>query len=185
MQTAELPLRLPGLNEYQKWCRTSPILGAQHKKSDKQTVMAHLGGLRPAKWPINLSIFFVEPNKKRDKDNVSAYGAKVICDALVSAGIIPDDNSNYITALEMGVLYEEGQSKIIIGITEKDDPDYIGDDSERIWAAAAKFFENSAAPKRPPTVEELLEQNKGVKRVRKKKDGDTLPHGGRDLFSQR
>lgn len=170
MQVVELPLRLPGLNEYQRACRASPFIGAQMKKRDKNMVMSYLGGLSPAKWPVNIEVFYIEPNSRRDKDNVSGYGMKVIGDALVSAGIIPDDNSSYITKLTQSVICEKDVSKIIVQIIEHDDPDFSGDTNEEVWVHIDKITGGVISNPRPKTVEELISESKKNKKTRRTKN---------------
>jgi hypothetical protein len=47
--------------------------------------------LNPVDKPVILIFYWYESNWKRDADNV-AFAKKFICDALVSQGILPNDN---------------------------------------------------------------------------------------------
>ncbi|MFG6325582.1 MAG: RusA family crossover junction endodeoxyribonuclease [Lachnospiraceae bacterium] len=46
--------------------------------------------------PVFMEYTWIEPNKRRDKDNISSFGRKVIQDALVSAGVLKDDGWRYV-----------------------------------------------------------------------------------------
>ena len=43
------------------------------------------------KTPVIMHYTWFEPNQKRDKDNVSSFGRKIIQDALVKSGYLPGD----------------------------------------------------------------------------------------------
>src|SRR5690606_32143178 len=47
---------------------------------------------------VNIIITWYEPNEKRDPDNIMA-GQKFILDALVHAGVIPNDSQKYIAGI--------------------------------------------------------------------------------------
>lgn len=87
MKVYDIPLRLPGINEYQAACRRHPLAGARMKRDAVQRVMTYLVPVVKLAWPIQAEIYYTEPNKKRDVDNVCGFGAKVILDALVKAGL--------------------------------------------------------------------------------------------------
>jgi len=46
--------------------------------------------------PVTISYHWVEPSRRRDKDNISGYGRKLIQDALVKAGVLKNDGWNDI-----------------------------------------------------------------------------------------
>lgn len=85
--------RLPGLNDYIAAERKHRQAGAKVKRDAEEIVIwsarASLRGKIPT--PTIMHYAWVEPNRKRDKDNVSSYGRKVIQDALVKAGYLPGD----------------------------------------------------------------------------------------------
>lgn len=90
--------RLPGLNEYIAAERTNRYKAAKLKRDAEELVIwsakASLRGKIPT--PARMHYLWVEPNRKRDKDNISGYGRKVIQDALVKAGYLPGDGWAYI-----------------------------------------------------------------------------------------
>lgn len=91
--------RLPGLNEYIDAERRHRQAAAKMKREAEETVMwAAKTSLRNAKIPVPcvMNYLWVEPNRKRDLDNISAYGRKVVQDALVKAKYLPGDGWAYI-----------------------------------------------------------------------------------------
>ena len=93
--------RLPGLNDYTKACRTHRQVGAKMKRECQQKVVGVINEVLPdtSFKKIKLDIRWVEPNKRRDPDNISSFGTKVILDALVAAGIISDDGWDEIESI--------------------------------------------------------------------------------------
>ena len=91
--------RLPGMNEYIDACRRDPHAGAKMKREVEDTVIwcakASLRGKTPT--PCIMHYRWVEPNRKRDKDNISSFGRKCIQDALVRAKYLPGDGWAHIT----------------------------------------------------------------------------------------
>lgn len=41
--------------------------------------------------PVFMEYLWVEPDKRRDKDNIRSFGRKVIQDALVKTGVLKND----------------------------------------------------------------------------------------------
>ena len=91
---------LPGLNDYISAERTNRYRGAAVKKQWTDVVaVAAKKWLTPIPehcFPVTFRFQWYEQNRRRDKDNVSAFGRKVILDGLVQAGILPNDNWNYV-----------------------------------------------------------------------------------------
>ncbi len=46
--------------------------------------------------PVFMEYTWVESNRRRDLDNVSSFGRKVIQDALVAAGVLRDDGWKHV-----------------------------------------------------------------------------------------
>ena len=78
---------LPGLNEYITAERTNRYKGAELKKRAESIVLRSLRGL--GKWqaegPVYMIYHWYCADRRRDKDNVSSFGRKVIQDALVKS----------------------------------------------------------------------------------------------------
>ena len=89
-----VPGPLPGLNEYIDAERRHRQQGAALKRQAQTVVTAailrQLHGVR-FKGPVVMRYLWVERDRRRDKDNVSSFGRKVIQDALVRAGVLHND----------------------------------------------------------------------------------------------
>ena len=98
MQKLTIKGRLPGLNEYIDACRRNPFHGAKMKKDAEEAVFwsakTTIRGKIPT--PCRMRYTWYEANKKRDMDNVSSFGRKVIQDALVKGKYLPGDGWAYI-----------------------------------------------------------------------------------------
>lgn len=90
--------RLAGLNEYTDACRRKAFIGAKMKRDAEELVkwsaLKTLHGT--IKTPVIMHYVWYEPNRKRDLDNVSAFGRKVIQDALVKIHLLPGDGWTHI-----------------------------------------------------------------------------------------
>lgn len=117
-----IPGRLPGLNDYTKACRTSPQVGARMKKKAegkvKDCILRQLAGVR-ASTPVRINFLWVEKDSRRDPDNVSAFGRKVILDALVTSGILPDDSGKYIKGFDDQFGVDKNNPRIEVEIREE------------------------------------------------------------------
>lgn len=86
--------RLDGQNEYIRACRTSPYKGSDMKHDNEAKVMQAIyeqfGRLRIQK-PVIMRYAWYEKNTRRDLDNISSFGRKVIQDALVKTKILQND----------------------------------------------------------------------------------------------
>ncbi len=97
-----IPGRLPGLNEYITAERTNRYKGAAMKRQAENVVIAaakKLGKWRPD-GPVRMVYNWFEPDRRRDKDNISSFGRKVIQDALVKGGWLKNDGWKEIAGFE-------------------------------------------------------------------------------------
>lgn len=94
-----IPGTLPNLNDYISAERTNRHKGAKMKADSGNIVTAAIRqcmrGVRIEK-PVFMEYLWVEPNRRRDKDNISSFGRKVIQDALVDTGVLEDDGWKYV-----------------------------------------------------------------------------------------
>lgn len=95
----KIPGKLPGLNDYIAAERTNRHKGAKMKADNGTAVSVAIRqcmrGIRIEK-PVFMEYTWYEPNKRRDLDNISSFGRKVIQDALVNAAVLKDDGWKYI-----------------------------------------------------------------------------------------
>lgn len=112
--------RLCGLNEYINTCRANKYRGNNLKyfteKSIQISIASQLKGWRTDK-KILLNVLWVEPNNKRDRDNVS-FAKKFILDAMVHCGTIPDDNPKYVVGFTDNFAIDPKNPKIEVSIEE-------------------------------------------------------------------
>lgn len=89
-----IPGRLAGMNEYTEQNRRNKYAGASMKTKEQARVewaikrQVKTKKLNP---PVNLAYTYYEPNKRRDKDNISAFAHKVVQDALTRTGLLEND----------------------------------------------------------------------------------------------
>lgn len=88
--------RLAGLNEMTHKNRFA--YGAKKKAETKRCAWATIGKVQKIKTPICLSVWWYEPNAKRDIDNVAA-GVKFILDGLVEAGKLENDTRYWVRGI--------------------------------------------------------------------------------------
>ena len=111
--------RLPSLNEYIAACRTNPHAGAKMKKDSEEQVMWFLNRLPRFERPIRLHFLWIEPNARRDFDNISSFGRKVILDAMQTAGKLPNDNRKFVKGFSDEFAIDKENPRIEITIEEE------------------------------------------------------------------
>ena len=131
-QRFEVPGKLPSLNDYVNQCRRNPYAGAKAKKDAQEAVAwaIRAARLKPMRPPVSVSFTWVEPDMRRDKDNISS-AKKYILDALVSQGIIPNDNWRCIAG-NLPDLYKVNSRnpRVIVELEETEDEDEAHEDGE-------------------------------------------------------
>lgn len=116
-QTITIPGRLPGMNEYSGACRTNAYKAAKMKRDAQSKVIAAAKGARKMKAPVDVNIIFIEPNMRRDKDNIGT-GWKFILDGLVQAGVIENDNWKWIRNITPDFKLNRTNPRIIVELEE-------------------------------------------------------------------
>ena len=107
--------RLDGLNDYTRANRTNRYGGNSMKKRNEELVFKALQDykVKPIDegFPCSLTIYWYEPNQRRDIDNIT-FATKFIQDAMVKAGIIPDDSQKFIDNLNHKVYVDKDNPRI-------------------------------------------------------------------------
>ena len=119
-----IPGILPGLNDLIDAERKHRQQGAKLKRQAEMVVIAaaaHSLGRWKAKGPVYMVYRWYEPNRRRDKDNISGFGRKVIQDALVKAGRLANDGWKDIEGFEDHFAVDAEQPRIEVEIQEVDD----------------------------------------------------------------
>ena len=113
--------RLPGLNEYIDAERKSRYMAAALKAKYMQRVMIYARrDLRKwrAKGPVYMRYTWYEPNRRRDKDNISGYGRKIIQDALVKGGWLRGDGWAHISGFSDEFRVDKARPRVVVEIEE-------------------------------------------------------------------
>lgn len=112
--------RLPGLNDYIAAERTHRQKAAELKRDAEQLVTwcirAQLRGA--LKEPVYLAYLWIEKDRRRDKDNISSFGRKVIQDALVRSGRLRNDGWDNIRGFSDEFAVDKKRPRIEITIYE-------------------------------------------------------------------
>jgi hypothetical protein len=98
-QIFSIPGRLPGMNEIVNAARHNRFAGAKQKRDETERCALWAMPLKPFNEPVRLSIRWIEPNMRRDVDNISGGGTKFILDGLVAAGKLPNDSRRWVTGI--------------------------------------------------------------------------------------
>lgn len=113
--------KLDNLNDYITACRLSRYAGAELKHKNEDAVLCaiyeQLGRTR-IKKKIKMQYKWYEPNSRRDLDNISSFGRKVIQDALVKAKIITDDGWKNIVGFSDKFYVDKENPRIEVVIEE-------------------------------------------------------------------
>lgn len=115
--------RLDGLNDYTAASRTNPYKGNKMKADNEQIVIyairQQLKRLHIVK-PVLLKFTWYERNKRRDHDNVSSFGRKVIQDALVKCKVLQDDGWRYVVGFTDDFYCDNEKPRIEVLIVEQE-----------------------------------------------------------------
>lgn len=109
--------RLPSLNEYINAERRNRFSGASMKKRYTEKVARAASNIPVFTSPVGISFLWIEPNKKRDLDNIY-FGKKFILDGLVKAGVIANDNQSHVVSLSDSISYDKEHPRIEVTICE-------------------------------------------------------------------
>lgn len=137
-QYLDIPFRLPGLNEVIEANRTNPHAGAKLKRDTEEQLMWVIKSERllPVTYPCIVHMLFVEPNRRRDVDNVES-GKKFVMDALVKAGILKNDSPRYVIGAPSFTVYGESAG-VRVTIIEDEREDYLRQKLRRVSAWLAE-----------------------------------------------
>ena len=68
--------------------------------------------------PVSMAYVWYEPNKRRDLDNISSFGRKVIQDALVDSGVLENDGWQNIRGFNDEFRVSKDEPRIEVHIFE-------------------------------------------------------------------
>ena len=111
-----IPGKLPSLNEYAK--ASSFYAAANLKKRTEKHICKHIKkdlGETKVNKPANFIFYWIERNKRRDKDNIAA-AKKFIFDSLVKTGVIVDDHWDIVLRFTDKFLLDEQNPRVEVEI---------------------------------------------------------------------
>ena len=122
-QQFTIPFRLPGLNEVNASNRANAHKGARLKRDVDAGICAIIRAARihPISNPCIVHMTFLEPNRRRDADNVES-AKKFILDALVKSGILAGDSPRHVVGSPSFTRYVPDEARIIVTLIEEEDP---------------------------------------------------------------
>ncbi|MBR3384952.1 MAG: hypothetical protein IKG69_07100 [Atopobiaceae bacterium] len=111
--------RMPGLNEFIKAHDVSYKKGnaMKQRETDRAAWCAKAARLPRITCPVVVHFLWVEPNEKRDVDNV-AFAKKFILDGLVRARIITNDDRRHLVGFTDTFATDRKRPRIEVTITE-------------------------------------------------------------------
>ena len=112
----EIPMKLPSLNEYVNVCRINPYKASKFKKDLEENIGVFIRSLPKFEHPIKIHFHWIEENKRRDLDNISA-SKKFILDSMVKENRLKDDNRKCVCAFTDTFEYGK-EAKVVLEITE-------------------------------------------------------------------
>lgn len=113
--------RLPGLNEMTREARGNKFDSARTKR--EVTTMcaaeARIQKVPVMTRPVEIEIMWVEPNMRRDLDNIAA-GAKYVLDGLQRAGVLKNDGWADVTGLVHHFAIDKNHPRVEVQLHEVD-----------------------------------------------------------------
>lgn len=116
-----IPGTLNNLNDYIAAERANRHKGAKMKAGNGNIVAAAIRQcMRGVKIdrPVYMHYTWYEPNRRRDLDNISSFGRKVIQDALVAAGVLRDDGWKHVVGFSDRFQVDKENPRIEVTIRE-------------------------------------------------------------------
>lgn len=118
-----IPFTLPGLNDYIEAERSHRQKGAALKRKCQRDIATVLKKQvkGPLREPVVMRYTWVEKDRRRDKDNVSSFGRKIIQDTLVSMNALRNDGWANIAGFSDEFRVDKKRPRVEIEILEGQD----------------------------------------------------------------
>ena len=117
----KIDYRLPGLNDFIKWAKIRHGKWnrySQEKRTHTENIYHIIDYCGKPFGRVFINFTWVEPNKRRDPDNISSAGIKLILDAMVWAGIIIDDSQKYVEGWTNTFRVDKENPGVIVEVSE-------------------------------------------------------------------
>lgn len=113
--------RFPSLNDYVDAERLNRYRGAAMKRAqtERARAAAVAQGLPRFTGPVAVRFLWVEPNRRRDLDNV-AFAKKFVLDGLVAAGVLENDGQRHVVALQDSFEVDPANPRVMVEVTDVD-----------------------------------------------------------------
>lgn len=114
--------KLDNLNDYIEACRSNPYKGAKLKAHNQKIVYAEIKSQLKSlhiSRPVYMKYKWYETDRRRDLDNISSFGRKVIQDALVKLNVIKNDGWKEIKGFCDEFYIDKKNPRIEVEIIEK------------------------------------------------------------------
>lgn len=113
-----IPGRLPGMNEIIAANRRHRMAGATLKREAETQVSLGIQAAhcKPLSGAVAVHLHWVEPNARRDPDNIRA-GVKFILDALQSHGLIEGDGQAVVVRLSDSFAVDKTDPRVEVEVT--------------------------------------------------------------------
>jgi len=115
----EIPGTLPNLNTYTKENRSNKYAGNNLKKDTEKLISLYIPKYKPYEKPVTIEFHWVEPNKRRDLDNI-AFAKKFILDALVKSGVLQGDGWRHVEGFTDKFSVDKKNPRVEVSIYEED-----------------------------------------------------------------
>lgn len=115
--------RLDALNDYIGANRTNRQAGAKMKRENEAMVTGYIWQQLKneiIEKPVYITFVWYEPNKRRDPDNISSFGRKIILDALVAAGVLQNDGWKQIAGFRDVFNVDKARPRVVVIMEEID-----------------------------------------------------------------
>ena len=116
-----IPGRLDNLNDFIRADKASRYEGGKLKRKNEDIVSLYirkqLRGVTISKTVL-MEYTWVEKDKRRDLDNISSFGRKVIQDALVKCGVLKNDGWDQISGFTDSFRVDKKEPHIEVLIRE-------------------------------------------------------------------
>ncbi len=114
-----IPCELPSLNQIideskSHWTRYHKL---KKEYSTLVTILAKIR-LRPVHGRVSLSFCWYCRNRRKDPDNISSAGRKIILDGLVSAGILEDDGWKQVSSFTDNFEVDKNSPRVEVTLYE-------------------------------------------------------------------
>ncbi len=106
MQRFTIPFRLPSLNDYINVCRRNKYQAAKFKAALHAQIAPYVFRLDPIVGCCVVKMTFVEPDRRRDVDNVES-AKKYILDTMVACKRLQGDSPKWVRAVPSYTEYGE------------------------------------------------------------------------------